>query len=100
MFWLSLDVYGGNKTGYKREIPKDPIYYMRQGPVMDIVSGRSASLPWFDTILIEYLWQSSASSADHSWLRCRLAPLFSQRAVTLQEKYLRQYIALFIARLA
>jgi hypothetical protein len=56
MFWLSLDVYGGNKTGYKWEIPKDPIYYMRQGPVTDIVSGRSASLPWFDTILIEYLW--------------------------------------------
>ncbi|GFG09634.1 isotrichodermin C-15 hydroxylase [Aspergillus lentulus] len=79
MFWLSLDVYGGDKTGYKREIPKDPIYYMRQGPVSDI---------------------SSASSADHSRLRRMLAPLFSQRAVTLQENYLRQHIALFIARLA
>ncbi|KAF4225969.1 hypothetical protein CNMCM6805_005328 [Aspergillus fumigatiaffinis] len=73
------DVYGGDKTGYKREIPKDPIYYMRQGPVSDI---------------------SSASSADHSRLRRMLAPLFSQRAVTLQENYLRQHIALLIARLA
>ncbi|OJJ66144.1 hypothetical protein ASPBRDRAFT_666479 [Aspergillus brasiliensis CBS 101740] len=73
-----FDVYGGDLTRPRAGVPKDPLYYVKQDQGSDI---------------------SSAGDADHRRLRRILGHAFSGRAVTLQEKYLRQYIALFIARL-
>ncbi|KAI1078319.1 isotrichodermin C-15 hydroxylase [Whalleya microplaca] len=73
------DIYGPKQSAMRGNIPKDPMFY-RQQP------NSAANIP-------------AANDADHRRLRRVVAPGFSERAVVLQEDYLKQYTSLFITRL-
>ncbi|KAF2182923.1 isotrichodermin C-15 hydroxylase [Zopfia rhizophila CBS 207.26] len=73
------DIYGLKQSQQRGNLPKDPKYYIKTPEGADTIS--------------------TANDADHRRLRRIQAHAFSEKALSLQEDYLRQYTSLFISRL-
>ncbi|KAJ8122814.1 hypothetical protein ONZ43_g1088 [Nemania bipapillata] len=76
---IALDVYALKQSNQNGNLPKDPKFYVRAPGSPDTIS--------------------SANDADHRRLRRLQAHAFSEKAIMLQEKYLRYYTDKFVGRL-